>query len=111
VQEFWRRYRAMPPDSRHYYEILREGMPCHLYFDLEFDVTVNSRVDGAYATNCLLALVRDALQAQFQASFADGDVVQLDSSTDGACPLLYILQHLLTRASSPVAILRWPAQA
>lgn len=30
--EFWRRYNAMPPLHRHYYEIIRQGSPCHLYF-------------------------------------------------------------------------------
>lgn len=30
--EFWRRYREMLPAHRHWYEIIREGTPCHLYF-------------------------------------------------------------------------------
>jgi len=29
--ELWRRYSAMVPHHRHYYEIIREGSPCHLY--------------------------------------------------------------------------------
>ena len=76
----------MPTTSRHYYEIIREGLPCHLYFDLEFDAAVNRNVDGAECTRCLLSLVADALQNQFQASFRDTDVVQLDSTTDGSSP-------------------------
>ncbi len=28
----WRRYRDLLPQHRHYYEIIREGWPCHLYF-------------------------------------------------------------------------------
>ena len=31
-QHFWRRYVDMLPQHRHYYEIIREGQPCHLYF-------------------------------------------------------------------------------
>ena len=60
--EFWRRYRSvepapdlrrkvfahtcprtaplthreMPENTRHYYELIPQGHPCHLYFDLEF---------------------------------------------------------------------------
>jgi DNA-directed primase/polymerase protein len=30
--EFWRRYSESPAGCRHYYEIVREGSPCHLYF-------------------------------------------------------------------------------
>ena len=26
----------MPADERHYYELIPQGHPCHLYFDLEF---------------------------------------------------------------------------
>ena len=29
---FWQHYAAMPAPERHYYEIIREGCPCHLYF-------------------------------------------------------------------------------
>ena len=30
--KFWERYRNMLPQHRHYYEIIRERRPCHLYF-------------------------------------------------------------------------------
>lgn len=29
---FWHRYRDMLPDHRHYYEIIQDSYPCHLYF-------------------------------------------------------------------------------
>lgn len=32
VDELWARYGDMLPRHRHYYEIIREGRPCHLYF-------------------------------------------------------------------------------
>lgn len=31
-EAFWRTYSRMPPATRHHYEIIREGHPCHLYF-------------------------------------------------------------------------------
>lgn len=31
-EELWRRYQDMLPAHRHWYEIIREGRPCHLYF-------------------------------------------------------------------------------
>jgi hypothetical protein len=30
--KFWQRYSGMLPQHRHYYEIIRQGWPCHLYF-------------------------------------------------------------------------------
>ena len=32
---FWLRYRDMLPDHRHYYEIIQESYPCHLYFGVQ----------------------------------------------------------------------------
>lgn len=32
---FWLRYRDMLPDHRHYYEIIQESHPCHLYFGVQ----------------------------------------------------------------------------
>ena len=29
---FWARYQGMLPQHRHYYEIIRQNWPCHLYF-------------------------------------------------------------------------------
>lgn len=31
-EEFWRQYQESIPAHRHYYEIIQEGWPCHLYF-------------------------------------------------------------------------------
>lgn len=31
-EEFWARYRRLEDGSRHHYEIVQEGRPCHLYF-------------------------------------------------------------------------------
>lgn len=34
LDEFWRTYKATATGQRHVYEIIREGVPCRLYFDL-----------------------------------------------------------------------------
>ncbi|PRW44998.1 DNA-directed primase polymerase isoform X1 isoform B [Chlorella sorokiniana] len=60
---FWQRYSGMV--QRHYYEIIRAGAPCHLYFDLEFGREDNPGVDGAAAVYALLSLLRDALRDRF----------------------------------------------
>ena len=65
VAELWRRYAATPPPLRHWYEIIREGAPCHLYFDLEFATAANPGAEGPAAVEALLALAADALRERF----------------------------------------------
>ena len=82
--DFWRRYKQLPPTHRHYYELIREGRPCHLYFDLEFHRQANPDNDGERMVATLRTEVELALKAQF---FPDVQgplqwrVVDLDSST------------------------------
>ncbi|KAI3426242.1 hypothetical protein D9Q98_008618 [Chlorella vulgaris] len=80
--EFWRRYRDMLPQHRHLYEIIRQGAPCHLYFDLEFVPAENPARDGVAAVDGLLSLVREQLRASFQLDMQDSWVLELDSSTE-----------------------------
>ncbi len=35
-QAFWQHYMHSCQHPRHFYEIIRQASPCHLYFDLEF---------------------------------------------------------------------------
>ena len=77
----WRRYRALPPPSRHHYELLREGRRCRLYFDLEFDAASNPDRDGVAAVDALLSLLRDALGKRLGLSLDACAVVELDSSS------------------------------
>ena len=32
--------------KRHYYEVIPQGAPCKLFFDLEFSIELNPSVDG-----------------------------------------------------------------
>ncbi|KAF9602582.1 hypothetical protein IFM89_029881 [Coptis chinensis] len=49
--EFWQRYKNMDSTFRHHYEVIQEGLPCHLYFDLEFDKRVNLEKNGEEMKN------------------------------------------------------------
>ena len=44
--KFWQRYSGMLPQHRHYYEIIRQDWPCHLYFGALL-------VKVAHACNCI----------------------------------------------------------
>jgi len=42
-----RRLSDMGDDVRHYYELIPQGHPCRLYFDLEFQRALNPGIDDA----------------------------------------------------------------
>ena len=39
LDEFWREYVKMDPNTRYFYEIIPADTPCRLHFDLEFEKT------------------------------------------------------------------------
>lgn len=80
--DFWDRYRRMEKDQRHFYEIIREGTPCHLYFDLEFNRDINFLRDGPAMVRSFISFVLARLKRTFSSVATEADVVQLDSSTD-----------------------------
>ena len=95
---FWRAYVALPPAERHFYEIIREARPCHLYFDLEYrrrapDVEgcgeeaaaveqESRRLETDARVDALLELVEVALRETYGLELDRRRVMELDSSTD-----------------------------
>jgi DNA-directed primase/polymerase protein len=76
----------LPDSERHYYELIPQGHPCHIYFDLEYQRAWNPRAadDGGDAARvaCLVRSVRTRLAALgYVAGPDDAEVVELDSST------------------------------
>jgi hypothetical protein len=59
LQALWRRHTNTPSSSRHLYEVVQAGCPCHLYFDLEYSVPANPGVCGDSLVNVLVGLVRE----------------------------------------------------
>ncbi|KAF1330821.1 DNA primase, ul52/ul70 type, herpesviridae, partial [Globisporangium splendens] len=51
-ESFWENYMSTKPDHRHVYEIIREGVPCRLYFDL----------DNIHAGNFIREFVHDLVE-------------------------------------------------
>lgn len=60
----WHTYMSSPPPSLHWYEVIREGRPCHLYFDLEYGKgpTWNEAVNGDELVDRLVHYVNEQLQ-------------------------------------------------
>ena len=53
----WERTQSSLANNRHFYEIVRESTPCHIYFDLEFATAENRDLDGNPKVDCLLNIV------------------------------------------------------
>ncbi|XP_010671594.2 uncharacterized protein LOC104888354 [Beta vulgaris subsp. vulgaris] len=81
-QEFWRRYKNMDSTFRHHYEVIQEGLPCHLYFDLEFNRLENTDKDGNQMVDLLLLVIFEAFYEKYQIQGEEDWVVELDSSTE-----------------------------
>ncbi|XP_020220222.2 DNA-directed primase/polymerase protein isoform X2 [Cajanus cajan] len=81
-KEFWRRYKNMDPKFRHHYEVIQEGLPCHLYFDLEFNKKVNIGKNGEEMVDLLISVVLEALREKYAIHGDHNWVVELDSSTE-----------------------------
>mmetsp|Transcript_14927 Transcript_14927/g.22456 ORF Transcript_14927/g.22456 Transcript_14927/m.22456 type:complete len:392 (-) Transcript_14927:849-2024(-) len=79
--EFVTRYDSLPTSNRHVYEVIREGFPCRLYFDLEFNRPANPEVDGIYLTRRWLEAVAWHIFELYGVCISPEHVVDLDSST------------------------------
>ncbi|XP_004515987.2 uncharacterized protein [Cicer arietinum] len=80
--EFWRRYKNMDSKFRHHYEVIQEGLPCHLYFDLEFNKRVNIGKNGDEMVDLLTSVVLKALHEKYEIHGDHDWIVELDSSTE-----------------------------
>lgn len=60
-----------------------QGFPCHLYFDLEFNMKDNAAKDGDEMVDILISVVSEALLEKYSIQVKKKWIVELDSSTGG----------------------------
>ncbi|XP_040367333.1 DNA-directed primase/polymerase protein isoform X6 [Rosa chinensis] len=90
--EFWRRYKIMESKFRHHYEVIQEGLPCHLYFDLEFNKKDNGNRNGDEMVDLLISVVFEALLEKYSIQGNMEWILELDSSTEAK-----FSRHLIIR--------------
>ena len=78
---FWLTYSKLEPSQQHWYEVIREGWPCHLYFDLEFQVADCPGWDGDLMVETLMNATQELLMALFGLSLPRQSIFELDSTT------------------------------
>ncbi|KAL7751670.1 hypothetical protein RI367_002669 [Sorochytrium milnesiophthora] len=79
---FWREYNKLTQWFRHHYEVIMEGKPCKLYFDLEFLVDLNPTSKGDAMTQTLKEFVCQQFRSRYKISCSPGNFVDLSSDTD-----------------------------
>uniref|UniRef100_A0A0A9D0Q7 DNA-directed primase/polymerase protein n=1 Tax=Arundo donax TaxID=35708 RepID=A0A0A9D0Q7_ARUDO len=77
------RYNDMDPKIRHHYEVIQEGSPCHIYFDLEFDTRLNMNRDADEMVDILVSIIFSALRDKYSIEGHEEWITELDSSTEG----------------------------
>ncbi|KAG5181603.1 hypothetical protein JKP88DRAFT_320964 [Tribonema minus] len=82
--ERWYVRRTLDPKGKrsHWYEVIREGMPCRLYFDMEFSREANPTLDGDALVRRWLDAVQAKLLHDHGATVESDGIVQLDSTTE-----------------------------
>ncbi|KAJ3229941.1 hypothetical protein HDU81_004898 [Chytriomyces hyalinus] len=79
---FWTKYCSMAPAERVYYEVIRENMPCKLYFDIEFSIDLNPGLDTDAMMVAFKELVMQELSDAFKLRVDIQHILDLDSTTD-----------------------------
>jgi len=82
LQHYWR---DSDPHGRHYYELIREGAPCRLYFDLEFCKRANPHItseDSEFLMTEFIQELCSELRIIHAIQIDRSCIVDLDSSTD-----------------------------
>ncbi|VVC44351.1 Hypothetical protein CINCED_3A021562 [Cinara cedri] len=80
-ETFWYYDSRKPQNERHTYEIIAEGNPCKLYFDLEFNRKNNPDSDGNKMIETFVKTIIIFVKQKFDVVCNEEDVLDLDSST------------------------------
>ncbi|XP_046750114.1 DNA-directed primase/polymerase protein-like [Diprion similis] len=79
---YWLVDESRPKEERCSYEVIPDGSPCHLYFDLEFTKDLNPTSDGSKMTKTLIDVFCAYFLEHWGFPCRRSDVLSLDSTTD-----------------------------
>lgn len=82
TNRFFDLYLRLPREDRCHYEVIPEGTPCRLYFDLEYDRRANPDRDGAAMTRAITELACAMLYERYGLRCDWRHVISLDSTTE-----------------------------
>ncbi|KAJ3678424.1 hypothetical protein LUZ60_002227 [Juncus effusus] len=76
------RYKDMDKKLRHHYEVIQDGLPCHMYFDLEFEKKINLNKNEDEMVDIFIQVIFEALLEKYSVHGSEDWIVELESSTD-----------------------------
>uniref|UniRef100_A0AC35G1M8 DNA-directed primase/polymerase protein n=1 Tax=Panagrolaimus sp. PS1159 TaxID=55785 RepID=A0AC35G1M8_9BILA len=82
LDSFWFWYRNLYRLPRHFYEIIQEGLPCRLYFDLEFNKSDNPDLKENEILSKFLQFVCSLIKEMYHIEISEKSFLLLDSTTD-----------------------------
>ncbi|KAK7112181.1 DNA-directed primase/polymerase protein-like isoform X2 [Littorina saxatilis] len=94
---FWHYYMQLDVCQRHHYEVIPEGSPCKLYFDLEFNRQANPSADGPAMVETLIKYVCCWLGELYGVQCSRQDILELNASTETK-----FSRHLIFQGKGPV---------
>ena len=103
-EECWQRLTRTENNCQHFYEVIREGLPCYLYFDIEYSKELNPTTDGQRAMAAFLEFLPRGLRKLYpehKFEFRPGDIIDLDSSSDTK-----FSRHLIVRPNSAQVVFK-----
>lgn len=80
-EEFTGVYLDYHLDLCHYYEIIRAGAPCRLYFDIDVSLGGGVEVDGPSLVEIFIRFVNQCLLVEFKRHIEDRQVLIMDSTS------------------------------
>ena len=75
-------YNTMPQKARCYYEMIRDGLPCKLYFDIEYLKKYNKFVNGDELVFIFKEFLILYILSEFNIKISHTDIIDLTSSTN-----------------------------
>ena len=72
----------MNPKLCHHYEVIQVGLPCHLYYDLEFNKKINTGKNVDEMVDILISITFKTLNDKYKIQGNQDWVIDLDSSNE-----------------------------
>ena len=78
---FFKKYKKMKSIDKCYYEVIREGAPCKLYFDIEYQIEHNPNINGDELMSIFKDYLIEFIFNELNIKISKPDIIDLTSTT------------------------------